>query len=154
VYKISTSGTVLKTPDFKIPPAETMVVKAGVEEFICTLDTLIKQSDRTFAAFDIEYTGSKIGMINTSKIGLKLPNGTEYPNQKVLEKGKSPYVTLLKGQKDKISMEWSRLPGGKATDMAKLDMNIVFKETFSETTRQKMPNITFELKYDEVKNTQ
>jgi hypothetical protein len=154
IYKIGTNGTVLKTPDFKIPPAETMVVKAGVEEFICTMDTLIKQSEKTFVAFDVEYTGSKIGMINTSKPTLKLPNGNEFPNQKVIEKGKTPYITLLKGQKEKISMEWNRLPGGKATDMAKLDMTIVFKETFSETTRQKMPNITFELKYDEVKNTQ
>lgn len=158
MYKISTSGTVVKAPDFTLPGGEILVFKVG-DAYTCTMDTLVKLSEKTSVTFDCLYEGAKIGMINPAKTAVKIPNGNEYPNARTNDanpstKGKSDILMLTKGQAAKIILEWGRMPGGKATDMAKIEMAILFKDAFSETTRQKLGGLTLELKYDEVKNKQ
>ncbi len=158
LYKISTGGAAIKANDFKLPPAETMVMRAG-DVFFCTMDTLIKLSEKTSVTFDCLYSGDKIGMIDLSKITVKLPNGNEYPNQKLnannpATKGKTDFVMLSKGQTQKITFEWGRMPGGKATDMSKIELVILAHDAFTETTKQRTGALPLELKYDEVKNKQ
>ena len=158
LYKISTSGTKFKAADFKLPASEVLVFKAG-DFFNCTMDTLIKTTDKTSVTFSCLYEGDKIGLIDPSKTYLKVPNGNEYPNQKInaanpATKSKSDILMLTKGQTIKTTLEWTKMPGGKGNDMAKLDLVVLFKETFGETTRQRLGGLVLELKYDEVKNKQ
>ncbi|MGZ3883348.1 MAG: hypothetical protein ACXVPQ_06825 [Bacteroidia bacterium] len=154
IYKVSTSGTVIKADDFKLP-ASANDFKAG--DFSCTMGNLYKETDKTTAKFKCVYNGNKVGMINPAKAALKFPDGAERANEKtnaktVLSKNKTDIVMLMKGQDDNITTEWNRQEGGKATDMQKLELSIVWRDAFTEAVPVKLGSETLELKFDAVKS--
>ena len=141
MYKISTSGTIAKTEDFKLPATANEFQAGG---FNCTLSSLTKETDKTEAKFECSYTGSKIGVINPGKAVVKMPDGTEIANEK---KSSTPIV-LMKGKSEKITFKWNRMEGGKATDMQKVNMLILFKGTFTETDAVKLKDETLNFELD------
>ncbi len=140
IYKISTKGTVDEVADFKLGSANDF--ESG--GFNCTLSSLTKETDKTEAKFECRYTGSKIGVINPGKATVKMPDGTEIANEK---KSSTPIV-LLKGKSEKITFKWNRMEGGKATDMQKVNMVILFKGTFTETDAVKLKDETLNFELD------
>jgi hypothetical protein len=141
MYKISTKGTVAEAADFKLPAAANEFEAGG---FSCTLSSLTKETDKTEAKFECRYTGSKIGVINPGKAVVKMPDGTEIAN----EKKHSTPIVLMKGKSEKITFKWNRMEGGKATDMQKVNMVIVFKGTFTETDAEKLKDETLNFELD------
>lgn len=147
LYKVSTGGLVIETPDFKLPASKNDF-KTG--NYTCTLTKLTKESGKTEAKFDCSYNGEKIGLIFPSKMGLKMPDGNEYATVKptgILAK-KGPFL-LVKGQTESFSGNWERMEGGKAMDMQKVEMNIKWNATFTEVTPEKMKNETLNLEFDQ-----
>ncbi len=154
IYKVSTSGTALNAPDFKLPPS-TNDFKAG--DFSCSMSSLSKETDKTSVKFKCAYNGAKVGFINPTKAAVKMPNDAERANEKtnassVLTKGKSDILMLMKGDSENITLEWNRMQGGKSTDMQKVDMTILWRDCFTEAVPEKLKSETLELKYDEVKS--
>jgi hypothetical protein len=147
LYKVSTSGQAIETPDFKLPASKNEF-KTG--KYSLVLTKLSKETDKTEAKFDCAYNGDKIGLVFPSKIGVKMPDGNEYaslrPKGIMAKKGA---ILLTKGQTESFTAVWERMQGGKATDMQKVEMLIKWNDTFTEVTPEKLKNETLILEFDE-----
>lgn len=147
LYKISTSGTIIEAPDFKLPAAKNDF-KAG--NYDCVLGKVSKESDKTEVKFSCAYNGDKVGFVIPSKMSVKMPDGKEYATVKptgLLAKA-GPFV-LNKGEKVDFTGNWDRMESGKAMDMQLVDMIIKFNGTFTEVTPEKLKNETLNLEFDE-----
>lgn len=144
LYKVSTEDKKVEAPDFQLPPAQNEF-KAG--NFSCTMTELTKQTDKTSVKFNCRYTGDKVGVICTNRAALKYPDGTEVANAK----SKTEAVILAKGESEKISLEWKKTFGGKAYDMQKVALTILWRNTFIESDAKKLPSADLEFKLDQEK---
>jgi hypothetical protein len=142
VYKVSTNGNAIDTPDFMLPPSQNEFTTGG---FTCSMTSLTKESDKTEVKFECRYTGDKIGVINPNRAAIKLPDGTEMAN----EKSKSQPIMVMKGKTEKITLKWNRMEGGRATDMQKIKMQILWRNTFTESDAVKVKDETLEFQIDE-----
>jgi hypothetical protein len=147
LYKVSTSGAVIATPDFKLPASKNDF-KTG--NYSVVLTKLTKETDKTEAKFDCSYNGEKVGIVFPSKIGVKMPDGNEYASVKptgLLAK-KGP-ILLVKGQTESFSGNWDRMQGGKPMDMQKVEMMIKWNDAFTEVAPEKLKNETLTMEFDE-----
>jgi hypothetical protein len=145
VYKVSTTTSSVETADFQLPPSQNEF-KTG--NFTCTMSDLSKETDKTTVKFECRYTGDKIGVIHPGRAAVKLPDGTEVANAK---SNKAP-ILLMKGESKKITLAWDRMSGGKATDMQKIKLMIVWRNTFIESDAVKLKPLTLEFQIDEAKS--
>jgi len=145
LYKVSTTDKALETADFKLPPSNNQF-KTG--DFSCTLLDLSKTTAKTTVKFECLYTGSKVGVIHPGRAAVRLPDGTEIANGK----SKSSPILLEKGEKKKITLHWDRMQGGKENDMQKVNLQIVWRDTFVEADMIKLPPVRLEFKIDEAKS--
>lgn len=152
LYSVTTSGDVVKTDNFKLPPAKNDF-KTG--DFTCTMTGLVKETGKTEVKFKCAYNGNKVGIINGSKASIKMPDGNEYANAKKpgLLDSKTREVMLMKGDEETVTLKWDRFEGGKKMDMQKVVMEIVWNETFSESPLVKEKGDTIELEFDEAVTT-
>lgn len=145
VYRISTTSAVINTPDFSLP-ASNNEFKTG--NFTCNMLLLSKETEKTSVRFECRYNGDKVGVIQPVRASIKLPDGTEVANSKT----RTAPIVLMKGQSDKFNMVWNRMEGGKATDMQKVKLMIVWNNTFIESESQKLPPLTLSFTLDEAKS--
>ncbi len=147
LYKVSTSGTVTKADDFKLPASKNDF-KAG--SFSLVMGKLTKESGKTEVKFDCSYNGDKVAIIFPNKIGVKMPDGNEYasvqPTGLLAKKGP---IILTKGQTETLSGNWEKMAGGKAMDMQFVEMNIKWNDTFTEASLEKLKNETLNLEFDQ-----
>jgi len=142
LYKVSTVTNSVQTEEFQLPPSQNEF-KTG--NFTCSMIDLSKETDKTSVKFECRYTGDKIGVIHPGRAAVKLPDGTEVANAK---SSASPIV-LEQGESKKITLSWNRMEGGKATDMQKIKMSIVWRNTFIEATPVKLKPVTLDFQIDE-----
>jgi len=142
VYKVSTNGEVFKAEDFPLPAVQNEFT-AG--KFVCTMSSLTKETDKTEVKFECRYTGDKVGVIMPSKAALLLPDGSEMAN----EKSKSKPIMITKGKTEKITLKWNRMDGGKATDMQKIKLIILWRGTFTEAEPVKLKDEILEFQIDD-----
>lgn len=152
LYKVSTNGAVINTPNFKLPPAQNEF-KTG--DFSCSMSDLIKETDKTSVKFKCAYNGDKVGIIHQTRASVKMPDGSEFANAKKpgLLDSKSREVILLKGDTETIELKWNRMEGGKSMDMQKVSMDIIWNATFTEAPAVKVNSETIDLEFDEAKTT-
>lgn len=150
LYSVSPDSKGITAPDFKLPPS-TNDFNAG--SFKCSMTKLYKESDATDVKFKCAYNGSKIGFIDPSKVAVKMPDGNEYAALKQgggLLGGSSGPIMLLKGEDDSFNLKWDRMEGGRKMDMQKVEMIILWRETFSESSPIKMNAETLVMEFDEI----
>lgn len=145
IYKVSTTNNAIETPDFQLPASQNEF-KTG--NFTCNMVDLSKETDKTTVKFECRYTGDKVGVIHPGRAAVKLPDGTEVANAK----SKSHPIVLMKGESKKITLGWNRMEGGKATDMQKIKLLIVWRNTFVESEAVKVNPVTLDFKIDEAKS--
>lgn len=145
LYKVSTTTTSIETPDFQLPPSQNEF-KTG--NFTCTMTELSKQTDKTVVKFNCRYAGNKTGVIHPGRAAVRLPDGDEIATAK---SNKTP-VLLQKGESEKITLVWDRMQGGKATDMQKIKMMLVWRNTFVESDAVKLDPVKLDFKIDEKKS--
>lgn len=150
IYSVSTNGKGIAVPDFKLPPAQNEF-KAG--DFNCNMTNVTKESDKTEVKFKCSYNGDKIGVIHNTRASVKMPDGKEYANAKKpgLLDSKAKEVLVMKGEEETVNLKWDRMEGGKAMDMQKVSMDIIWNATFTEASPVKLGIETLELEFDEVK---
>lgn len=149
LYSVSSNGKTISVPDFKLPASQNEFT-AG--DFNCTMTNITKESDKTEVKFKCAYNGDKIGVIHNTRAGVKMPDGKEYANAKkpgMLE-SKSKEVLVMKGGEESVNLKWDRMEGGKAMDMQKVPMDIIWNATFTEAPAVKINAETIELEFDEV----
>ena len=142
LYTIPTKGTVLEAPNFDLPASKNDFEAGNVKS---TMANIYKESDRTEVKFKCVYNGNKVVLIQPSKATAKLPDGKEYANAK----SKASPILLIKGQDDSFSLRWDRMEGGKAMDMQKIPMVIMWHETFMESEMVKLKSETLNFEFDE-----
>lgn len=147
MYKISTSGKGIDAPEFQLPASQNEFT-AG--PFTCTMSSLVKESDKTEVKFECKYNGDKVGVIQPSRAAVKLPDGTEIANEKKagLLSSNNPII-LMKGKSEKVTFKWNRMEGGRAQDMQKIKLEVLFRNTFSEVDLEKMNDETINFEIDE-----
>lgn len=147
MYKISTSGKGIETPNFQLPASQNEFTSGP---FTCTMLSLTKESDKTEVKFECKYNGDKVGVIQPGRSAVKLPDGTEIANEKKsgLLSSNNPIV-LMKGKSEKVTFKWNRMEGGRAQDMQKIKLEVLFRNTFSEVDLEKMKDETINFEIDE-----
>jgi hypothetical protein len=122
--RVSSEGKVQAGDDFKLPAAVNDF-KAG--NFKCSLEKVKKETKETAVTFTCTYQGNDIGIIDPTKITLKLENGQEYANDNKKDKAE----LLLPGEDAKVVATY-HVPG-KVEDMQFANMLLVWKNTFTES---------------------
>ncbi|NOZ36301.1 MAG: hypothetical protein GXO80_13515 [Chlorobi bacterium] len=124
IYTFPAKGVTVETEPFHLPPDKNKISGAA---FKINMLKLKKQTDETAVKFKCTYTGDKIGIIIPSNCVLRTENGKEWATVKSKEKIK----ILQKGESVSFTVNFE-IPG-KITDMQFADMDIVWKDTFSES---------------------
>ena len=119
-----TEGKITETEKFHLP-AEKNSITNGV--FKINMLKLKKQTSETAIKFECTYTGNKIGLITPSNCVLRTEDGKEWAPANSKEKTK----ILQKGENTKFTLIFE-IPG-KITDMQFAEMDIIWKNTFSES---------------------
>jgi hypothetical protein len=148
VYKIPANVKGIETPNFKLPASQNDFTTGP---FSVSMTKLYKESDATRVDFDVNYTGNQIGLVFFTKAAVKMPDGNEYASLKPKSGlfGKPSAILLIKGGKDDFQLKWDRMEGGKAMDMQKVAMSIIWNGTFVETTPIKANVEEFEMEFDQ-----
>lgn len=142
LYLASTKGTVVEAPNFDLPASKNEF-EAG--SFKTTMSNIYKESDRTEVKFKSAYNGSKIGFIQPAKVSVKMPDGKEYANAK----SKADAIMLSKGQDDSFTLKWERMEGGKAMDMQKVPMTIIWHDAYSESELKALNAEKIDMEFDQ-----
>lgn len=119
-------GRVTAMPEFSLP-ASTNAMSAG--PYKLNLKELSKKTDKTVARFTVQYTGSAVGIVDPSRISVKLPSGQAFAN----EKSKSKPVLLEAGGTDNFSVV-AEIPA-KIADMQFTTLTVAWNDAFTETAK-------------------
>jgi hypothetical protein len=138
LYRITIGETNYTAPDFQLPPSSKDFTSGP---FVCTLLKTEQETQSTWARFSCKYNGQKIGFINPAKCVVKLPDGKEFSSTNL----KSKAEMLLPGEDSKFLADF-QIPA-KTADMQFTTMNIVWKESFIESTAKPLPSqkVSFEI---------
>lgn len=148
LYKVAADDKKISAPNFKLPASQNEF-KAGA--FTCNMSDLVKTSGKTSAKFKCTYSGDKVGVIHRNRPALKLPDGSEHANEKKpgLLDSKAKEMLVMKGEEVTLGVEWEKMEGGKATDMQKIALEIIWNNTFTESPAIKANTETIALEFDE-----
>ncbi len=122
--KISLDGTVAPADDFQLPAA-TNVIKAG--NFEVNLKQLKQETKETWARFAIKYKGEGYGIVDPSRISVKIESGKQFAN----DNRKSKTILLEKGDSKTISATF-HIPA-KVVDMQFATLMVQWGESMVET---------------------
>ena len=133
-YKIPTDGKTKLAENFTLPNSTN---NFEFEAFQCKVAGRIVQNTQiTELPLRCTYTGNKVGLIEASRISVKLEDGQEFANINTGSKIKNLITTgstdvLFPGEQTKITSVF-RIPA-KTADMQFSVLSVNFNDTFSET---------------------
>ncbi|MFA5770828.1 MAG: hypothetical protein WC894_05045 [Patescibacteria group bacterium] len=140
LYKVSSKGNAVNAPDYQLP-VTTNKFDAG--NFSLNMTNLVKETKITEIEFKCIYNGNGVGIIEPSRVVIKLQNGQEFATTNLDAKT----ILLEKGEDDKFFLTF-KIPA-KITDMQFATMFLTWKLTFAESTKDAIPISTFKFKIDE-----
>lgn len=138
-YKVTTDSKGNIVSDFKLPPASNEFKTGG---FSVTMSALKKETAKTDVKFKVAYNGDKIGIVETNKIAVKMPDGKEYANYL-----RDKPTIFDKGSTDDFKMAWKDIPIDSG-DMQKVEMIILWRDAFKEVTPFKIPALNLTILFD------
>lgn len=122
--KAKTLENSLHAPDFHLPAS---VRSFNVGAFNAVLDRDVRTTDLVDISFKATYSGAMIGIVDPSKIGLKLPNGKIYANMR----GNQKMMFMEPGMEKTLAMDWKKIPVREA-DTQFAELEILFRDAFKE----------------------
>ena len=131
LYRIPVEENIYNAPDFKLPPS-LKDFKAG--EFECAYISTGQEIQSFWVKFSCKYNGQKIGYVNPANCVIKLPDGKEFAATNL----KSKPEMMLPGKKLKFTVDF-QIPAS-VTQVQFTNMNIVWKDVFSESAAIPLPN--------------
>ncbi|OFX60321.1 MAG: hypothetical protein A2046_02655 [Bacteroidetes bacterium GWA2_30_7] len=142
IYKVPISEKSFTASNFQLPPNAKDFV-AG--PFSCILLGTEQKTDETWARFNCKYNGSNVGFINPAKCVAQIPDGQEFSTVNL----KSKIEILTAGDDIKFGTIF-QIPG-KIADMQFTTLNIIWKETFTESTTKPLASQTASFEVDAAK---
>ena len=124
IYKASGGGKITETPGFELPPNKNDFTTGN---FNCTLKKNDLKTDKSVVRFECAYNGDGVGVIDTYKTVMVMPNKTDNPNSNK----KIKVLVLEKGVKEDFTLIFNEVTG--AGDMQKKPLQIKWGETFRES---------------------
>lgn len=133
-YKIPIDGKPLDVPQFVLPNTTNHFEMEGYECKVA--GRIIKQTMITEVPLRCTYVGNQVGLVESSRISVKLEDGKEFPNVNTGSKIKNLTTTgstdvLFPGESTKINAVF-RVPS-EVADMEWVNMNIHFNDAFAKT---------------------
>jgi hypothetical protein len=132
-------GTVSEMEDFQVPASKNMI---ETDLFKVALKKSSLRTQEAVLIFECTYLGNKIGLINPSKLVIKVDGAEkEWAN----DNRKEGSQMLKKGDKVKLKAIF-HIPG-RIADMQFANMTILWKDTFVETEAKKLAghSVNFEI---------
>ncbi len=123
-FTFSVKGNIAEPENFHLP-ANKNTVSGG--NFKLNMLKLKKETSETAVKFKCTYTGDKVGIVNPSQCVIRTEDGKEWAPENSKEK-----IKILQKGEDVNFVLIFKIPG-KITDMQFADMDIVWKNTFSES---------------------
>jgi hypothetical protein len=139
VSKVDGKGKPVTVEPFSVPPSSNSV-EAG--PFSCSMAKLKKSTRVTEATFECVYSGSKVGLIDASRLAWRIESGQEFANFD----RKAGQDLIFPGEKIKISAV-AQIEG-RVVDMQFANMSIVWNDTFAESDRKGVAPVKIELQID------
>ena len=133
-YRIPAEGVKKYAEDFNLPNSTN---DFEFEGFKCKVaGRIIQETQITELPLRCTYVGDKVGLVEGSRISVKLDNGMEFANVNTGSKIKNLTTTgstdvLFPGERTKITAVF-RIPA-KTADMQFSNLWVTFNDTFSET---------------------
>ncbi|HNS11043.1 MAG TPA: hypothetical protein PKM97_00410 [Bacteroidia bacterium] len=134
----------IKAENFKLPIVKNDFT-AGPFKIVQLKST--KKTDDVVVKFSVDYTGDKIGIVHPGKASLLTPKGTEFAN--MASRGQRRANVLKKGQSDTFVVLWKDIPVSNG-DMQKVDIEILWHDTFRDTVAEAFPLPDVEVEIDTV----
>ena len=122
--RISLDGEAVKMEDFQLPAA-TNVISSG--NFEVNLKQLKQETKETWARFTVKYKGDGYGIVDPSRISVKIESGKQFAN----DNRKSKTILLEKGDSKTITAIF-HIPA-KVVDMQFATLMLQWGETMVET---------------------
>lgn len=138
-YKVALDSKGNSSPDFKLPPQSNEFKTGG---FNVTMSGFKKETAKTDAKFNVTYFGDKIGIIETSKVSAKMPDGKEFANY-----DREKPIIFDKGTTESFKVAWKDIPLASG-DMQLAEMIIIWHDAFKEVTPIKIPTINLTILFD------
>jgi hypothetical protein len=128
-YTAPNTGTVVPAPDFQLPPSNNEFTSGP---FNCKLKESKQETKETGATFTCTYNGKGIGIVDSSRIGVKV-EGKEFAN----DARKPPRDVLFPGDTTKVTAVFHVDP--KVADMQFATMQVLWRDALSESTMTPAP---------------
>lgn len=140
LYIIPTDGEKVKTPKFNLP-ASSNSIEAG--DFEINLKNLKKETKETVATFEVMYKGRDIGLVQPSNLKAVFTGrgGAGYAN----DNKKATAKVLQRGEKCTIKAVFHI--SAKDGDMQFVPMQIIWKDTFQTTKKEKIDAKTVDFQF-------
>jgi hypothetical protein len=131
-----------KVERFRLP-ASVNEFSAG--NFKVNLVASSKETQKTSVKFAITYIGDNLGFVFPSKVSAVMPDGTSYATANADEDA----LIMKKGESENMTLNWTRMPGGKVNDMQLVEMFLTFEGVFAEGVSKKINGGSVEVTWDE-----
>lgn len=145
IYTFPTVGEVAYTHDFHLPVSKNSF-ESG--HFKIVMTKLKKQTDETAIQFKCTYFGDKIGLLSPSKAVIRTADNTEWANARSSDKIK----VLFKGETRKFTIIF-KIPR-RYFDMQFAEMDVLWKDVFSEVEPTRIEIEPVNIIIDEVKTAE
>lgn len=135
--QVPLKGNVQKADDFALPASQNSF---STGPFTCNMTSISKKTDLTAAKFECTYKGGAFGIIDPSKVAVRMSNGQEFANSMRKEKTH----LLERGEKQKFTL-YFEVPA-KVEDMQFANMEIVWNGCLVESKAMpvEVPAVKFE----------
>lgn len=131
-----------KAEQFKLP-ASVNEFNAG--QFKVSLSASSKETQKTSVKFAITYNGDNLGFVFPSKVAAVMPDGNSYATAN----SDDDAIIMKKGETENVTLNWTRMPGGKVNDMQLVEMFLTFEGVFVEGVSKKISGGSVEVAWDE-----
>jgi len=149
LYKLSAKGGVQEGEEFRLPANKNNI---EVGSFKVSLIKTSQRTQETYGKFECEYIGDEIGIIDPSRISVRV-DGTDLVYANDVKKSKSSFLSkggpvfLRKGEKAIIKAVF-HIPG-RIADMQFSLLYIMWGDTFREVQPEKLTTKKVEFVLDE-----
>ncbi len=148
LYKVNTNVSPVEAPNFLLPAATNSFVAGNF-----TVE-MIKQDLTTGKAvvkFKVTYTGEGMGLIEPSKVGMKIPTGQKYSNagntgQIFADEKKDKAFLLAKGESKDFIVFFQ--VEGKIADMQFANAELLWRDTFKDCKITKVEGTIVDITLD------
>jgi len=142
LYIIPAKGKTVKAENFKLPASKNSFIAGN---FRIKLLKLKQETQETYAKFECTYIGDEIGIVDPTKLSVKIDGKEEFEYANDNKKAKPEL--LRKGEKVKFSV-YFHIPA-KISDMQFAVLKINWNDTFQESVAKEVKSKTINFIVDE-----